>query len=415
MTFRLVQRGHGPLVVCYLVGPGLDAELVAALPGATIVATPESVGTLAFARELAGAGPDTPLVLVGYSRGCQAVRGLLVSGAEPMAVVTIDGTHASKPPDAWQLQVWRELAAQARRLDRTWVATCCLQRYVETQQAPYLATSTVLAQVLDLPALAALKPSSKPLSAYPGAPVLEWHEGSIHFRAYGSTNCDHDAHLAQGQEVLPATLREYIAPLYGPPAWQDPALSYADRCVEWSLAQLGVTERPPGSNTGPEVRAWLEPCERDGRRLGLTAADWCAAFACAASRAALLAGQLAPHGYVASGIELQRWAASTGRWVSTPERGDLAIYKRGGQEWQRHVCRVVSIAGEAFTTVGGNEEHRVKLTDRRLDDATLLGFCRIAEVGAGWQLLDDPERARLDGLVAQALDEIARALVFGQY
>src|SRR5262245_9758126 len=70
-------------------------------------------------------------VLVGYSAGCRSVRSLLLEGVHPVAVVTIDGTHASKPPAAWQLDVWRELAAEARRGERVWVATCTQRLYVE--------------------------------------------------------------------------------------------------------------------------------------------------------------------------------------------------------------------------------------------------------------------------------------------
>jgi hypothetical protein len=159
------------------------------------------------------------------------------------------------------------------------------------------------------------------------------------------------------------------------------------RALTWSLEQLGIEEHPPGSRTGPEIRNWLAPCERDGRPLGLTAGNWCAAFACAAQSASLLEGEQPAHPYVASGIELERHFRASGQWIPTaevragrrtPSIGDLVILSRGAPGgWQRHVCRLASkIADGVLTTVGGNEGHRVRLSTRPLKDTSLLGFGR---------------------------------------
>ena len=57
------------------------------------------------------------------------------------------------------------------------------------------------------------------------------------------------------------------------------APSLGARVLEVARSQLGVTEVPFGSNTGREIRGYLAPCVRGGLRVGLTAGEWCAAFA----------------------------------------------------------------------------------------------------------------------------------------
>jgi hypothetical protein len=87
-----------------------------------------------------------------------------------------------------------------------------------------------------------------------------------------------------------------------------------------------------------------------------------------------------PHGYRVSGIEIEQDARRNGmlwpaRSAYQPRRGDLAILKRGDQEWQRHVCRVVDPpepGADGYTTVGGNEGHTIRVTPRRRSDADLL-------------------------------------------
>jgi hypothetical protein len=164
------------------------------------------------------------------------------------------------------------------------------------------------------------------------------------------------------------------------PAWRDPGRPLGERAVAWSLAELaaGVHEEPPGSNTGPRIVEYLAPCERSGRPLGLTAGAWCAASACAAGRGALLPGEELPHAYRASGLELVADATERGTWRPkghVPRVGDLAIYGRGpAGGWQRHVVRVLEVDGERWRSIGGNESDRWQVTERRLDDAALLGF-----------------------------------------
>jgi hypothetical protein len=210
MSFRVVQSVRGtqcPLVLCYLVGEHLDADLRAALPGATLLATSTALGeplTRTLARARAAGWQDGPLALVGYSAGCQAVRQLLLDGADPAAVLCVDGTHATLPPPRWQIDVWQRFATRSRAGERLFVASCTEQLYVEDLPAAqrFSATLSVLRAVTGWPLDS---PGPLPL----GAPTSE---GALHVHAYESARIDKQAHIAQQRLALPALLRLHVAP-----------------------------------------------------------------------------------------------------------------------------------------------------------------------------------------------------------
>jgi len=401
VSFRVVSQGAPPVVVCYLVGSEQDAKLRAALPGCAIVATHEAplhptLEELHAAMRLVGLEAED-VCLVGYSAGCQSVRSLLWErGVRPLVTVTIDGTHAAIKPPAAQIDVWRALAEEARAGRCMWVATCTQQTYTEllTLQRdghePFMATVHVLERVLDMPLPAG----------------LEVHEGHLHVLSYDSARIDGEAHKSQLREVLPHVLAEYVAPYLvgdepttdpGSTAlpWMDPALPLGERALLLSIHEMesGVREEPPGSNTGVRIREYLAPAHRDGKFLGLEAAEWCAAAACWTAYTCLGPytdrgtadrhdDEVMPHAYRVSGIEIEEDAKRNGTWWPAksgyrPRRGDLALYKRGSQAWQRHVVRVEVEPDEAgrFRSVGGNEKGNAwQRTPRRMDDADLLGF-----------------------------------------
>lgn len=171
-----------------------------------------------------------------------------------------------------------------------------------------------------------------------------------------------------------------------PSTTSDPSLSLAERAVRRSLAELarGAGESPRGSNAGPDVRMYFAGAVRDGKPLKLETGDWCAAAACWAAFVERRPGEMVPHEWRASGIEIEQDATKAGAWRPVedvragrcrPARGDLAIWQRGqAGGWQRHIARVVEIDGAKFKTVGANEEHAWRLTPRDLADPNLLGF-----------------------------------------
>jgi hypothetical protein len=406
VKLRLVQRAEAsasPLVLCYLVGPHLDAELRAALPGCGIVATSENgVGTGAIwldrARQLAGVDGRAPLCLVGYSAGCQGVRRHLLDGVEPLALAAIDGTHASWPPADWQIEVW------ARAMDRaiagrcTVIATCTQQRYTERlgPGQAYASTRTVLERA----------------SGTMLAPGTEVHDGGLHLLSYASADIDAAAHIRQQREVLPDVLRRYVAPALTTTPTRLGIVDVVTSAARWLLApsepvivepralglraleiartQLGVRESS-GKNDGAPIAQYFDGATRivSGKEQPtgwLPGWDWCAAFASWCGWRAAGSGEQPPHGKRIAVWELVRDARQLGRWDDVsgwgrgPRPGDLVVWRRSGDprlEGQTgHVSRVVSWDGVSLVTIGGNEENRVREADVAADLGRAVGVIR---------------------------------------
>lgn len=181
------------------------------------------------------------------------------------------------------------------------------------------------------------------------------------------------------------------------PATADAPGARALRLAQSELA-AGVREEPLGSNSGRRVREYLHPCVRDRRlpdgsverfRLGLTHAEWCAAFACWCAVSANADGDV-PHFYRASVAELWRDAVASGAARPPsyrPRIGDLGIYARSGGDPTKggrgHVARVCAEPDEAdvYETIDGNHNHRVEQVRR------VLGDC------VGWIAYGDPAEA----------------------
>ncbi len=138
---------------------------------------------------------------------------------------------------------------------------------------------------------------------------------------------------------------------------------------------------PPGSNAGPWVQTYT-------LGQGPTGGPWCALFC---SWTLIQASK-------DSGTPLElRWKDRRGAkrlakvlvkvfeaaWVKVPKPGDLAVLHRGRQadglwSWRGHICFVERVSNDGtYTSVGGNENHRVKRTVRDTLDPRLLGFLRI--------------------------------------
>lgn len=399
MTLRVVAKGSGerrPLLLSFLVGSHMDAKLVAAMPpGSCVISDDSSNGTEKWRQILQKAsavcGPPGPVVLAGFSAGCQRVRELWRMGARPEAILLIDGTHASKPPEAWQLDSWRAILDSGKACERLVVATHTCQTYVENlprngPTPPFLSTWTVLRQC-----------SGHALDQVPG----QLQEGQMWIQSFPSQPpIDKEAHIYQQRVVLPNVIAGIVTPYLSripgssvterpAPAWLDPNLSYGERCLAWSRFELdaGVKEDPPGSNSGPRIRDYLAPCVRDDKLLGLRAGNWCAAAACAAHRAAALPSDSVPP-YRASGAEMEADAKAAGTWADaddvlageyTPKPGDIVTLPRGSEAWMRHVCRVVEWRADKaqYTSIGGNEGDRWAYSVRQAKAGYFVGVIKI--------------------------------------
>lgn len=277
MSPRIIQAGTGQrpdLVICYLVGPHLDADLREALgPAPCVVAygvgkpTESLDEVVADVRDRLRLEGFHRIVLAGYSLGCSGVRAHLLdsskAGSAIKALVLIDGTHASKPAAAWQIDVWRKAFERARRGEILAVATHTQQTYVEDlrpPQSPFLATVTVLRQACDWP-LDQAGPVDAPVSR---------HEGQLWVYSYASRSIDAKAHILQQRRALPMALRVHVRPWLedgkeiqrGQQA-EEPPLG-ADGMEQAASTPEGPRPGPPmpvhqllrRGSRGPEVAIW---------------------------------------------------------------------------------------------------------------------------------------------------------------
>ena len=242
---RMVQPGTGAkriIVLLYLIHPDRDVAIREALGPAPMILARADDGDpgptfwqeIAHAMNMAAMSSPTDgfraagYVLGGWSAGCSGTRRRLIEStddekfkSERRAIVVADGTHASLPPEAWQLDVWRPWVKRARggeELDEenfarpgvsmpsfTFAASHTYQTYVEHLPGAQRYTSTV--NVLrSLTGLALPRPG---LASGPS----EYHDGDLHIESYPSADIDGPAHIRQQTEALPRMLRQYIRPL----------------------------------------------------------------------------------------------------------------------------------------------------------------------------------------------------------
>lgn len=221
MALRLVQQGMGatrPLVVTFLAWAGMDAKIRAAFgPAPCIVADDSAKGTetlkeiVEFAHTNAGVSHVSRLALIGYSAGCQRVRKLRIDGANADAYLLSDGTHASWPPQEWQIAWLRDLAADARKGKVLMVASHTWQTYTEKLTPPlkpFASTVTVLRQATGFPL---------DHGGPPDAPVVS-REGQLWVYSYTTKEADMKAHSYQAMVVQPKLAALHVAPwlLNGP-------------------------------------------------------------------------------------------------------------------------------------------------------------------------------------------------------
>lgn len=247
--------------------------------------------------------------------------------------------------------------------------------------------------------------------------------------------------LHEHKTVAEQHLREWGAKLVGiadADTWPDSgeARGLAQNCVLWSLERLGMRESKSVWKSSPEIREWFAPCVRrdTGKPLGLVAGNWCAAFACAAAQACRSPEEQFPHGYRASGLELQLDALEGHCWVPgddirlgrrRPRPGDVCIWDRSlppeqdptrRTSWWRHVNRVVRCDEKTLVTVGGNEHGgMVAVSEHFALHPKLLGLIAYPpaaeERPRGDSVLDEDEKRRVMGLVALTLRDLGDKIV----
>lgn len=192
------------------------------------------------------------------------------------------------------------------------------------------------------------------------------------------------------------------------------AVSVARRIIAAAEAELGAAEQPLGSNRGPKVEEYQEHDWIPGGGYA-----YCVSFAW---------GYIVWHKVLrrpnpyptASVAQLAAWAARNGWAVPVHQArvGDL-ICLGGG----RHVTILHRDAGNGwFDGLGGNQDHRVKISRYRFADATCVIRVRDTEAPPParkprWEVVrGDGERTRVvyTGNARLALERVRRLVRHGR-
>jgi hypothetical protein len=145
------------------------------------------------------------------------------------------------------------------------------------------------------------------------------------------------------------------------------------RIAALAVAELGVSEEPPGSNDGRRIAEYRTATQ------GAGVGPWCAYFTSwVAAQAGVPVGDRGQgYGWVP---DVSRWARETGRWVPAdagrPAVGDLVVFDRDGDGVHDHIGVVTGIRPDGgVETVEGNSDDRVSARSYQPGEAA--GFVRL--------------------------------------
>lgn len=235
---RVHQQGTGnlrPLVVAYHVS---GAALLGKVSPRTTVASYVAKPLTGAYRTTSAANPTLddlvqqlgaqlgaeafwPIVLVGFSEGCQGIRHQLQRKLYPAATVAIDGVHASDPPaQASQIDVWREwftrcgadLSSPREQCEPIEGLPIAIQTFTQIPTFDYLSTSATARAITGW---------TWPRAASADDPATLC-SGNVWIHSFPGGNAA--AHEDQGQRVLPAAVEGLARELgFGPDSPAPPA------------------------------------------------------------------------------------------------------------------------------------------------------------------------------------------------
>lgn len=251
----MVQHGAGdlrPLVVCYYIGMQIDAQIRHAVsPNATVLNLTTEMGDGSYMQvsplnlhlpklrekyEASMGCKFGPVVMMGWSRGCEALRAQLVASDDarpddyPDAMIALDGIASSTDPPWWQINEWRKwfvhhcgaeigpagLGKPGTKYDKICVATC-------SQIVPpaWRSVRATLEEITDWELPPGAAPDS--LIPWPGVPGYYDSAGLQVWSWPGATAKDHAWH------------QNFLAPFH----------------LYDVAARLGFQGQPPASPPGP--------------------------------------------------------------------------------------------------------------------------------------------------------------------
>ncbi|MER7208529.1 peptidoglycan-binding protein [Streptosporangium sp. NPDC000239] len=127
-------------------------------------------------------------------------------------------------------------------------------------------------------------------------------------------------------------------------------MTTAAQVIAQARADLGMREKPPGSNLVPITREFGRIPGYPGGGYGY---PWCAAATSIWCRTAGLKPN-ADYPHTASTIAQYNWAKTNKQWHAAPKAGDLVLYSKGGSAGIYHVELVEKVSASSITTIGGN-------------------------------------------------------------
>jgi hypothetical protein len=166
-----------------------------------------------------------------------------------------------------------------------------------------------------------------------------------------------------------------LAAKFGAGGGVNAALAFAE-------AQVGIKERPPGSNSGPKIDDWIHAAGY------ATPVPWCGCFVNAAIMAAGLPSGAGWIGYTPAIVQHAKRGVDGWSWHSVGEPGDLALFDTPGGDPAVHVEIVrARLSDTRYSTIGGNtsagdgSQNDGGMVARRDDRATvgafpIIGFAR---------------------------------------
>jgi hypothetical protein len=152
--------------------------------------------------------------------------------------------------------------------------------------------------------------------------------------------------------------------------------------LAFAATHVGVKERPPGSNSGPKIDAWI-------RATGYTTpVPWCGCFVNACIMAAGLPSGAGWIGYTPAIVAHAKRGIDGWSWHAVGQPGDLALFDTPGGDPAVHVEIVRErLSNTRYSTYGGNtsagdgSQNDGGMVARRDDRATvgafpIIGFAR---------------------------------------
>lgn len=150
-------------------------------------------------------------------------------------------------------------------------------------------------------------------------------------------------------------------------------MTLAQKTIETAISQLGVQEKPKGSNSGPEVEIYL-------RSVGLGKGySWCMAFVywCVQQSSVKTAIK---NPLKKTGGVLDQWNTLGLKKSSTPQPGDIFIMDFG--KGQGHTGIVEKVENDIIHTIEGNtnddgSREGYEVCRRQRKTSTIKGYIRL--------------------------------------